>query len=51
VLIRSRPTVADLLCLALSVCLYSCGVVLFIQLAGFPPFQRPALNDWWFNSQ
>jgi serine/threonine protein kinase len=27
----------------------SCGVVLFITLAGFPPFQRPALNDWWFN--
>lgn len=29
--------------------IWSCGVVLFIQLAGFPPFQRPALNDWWFN--
>lgn len=29
--------------------IWSCGVVLFIQLAGFPPFQRPALNDWWFH--
>jgi hypothetical protein len=29
--------------------IWSCGVVLFIQLAGFPPFQRPAMNDWWFN--
>jgi len=29
--------------------IWSCGVVLFIQIAGFPPFQRPALTDWWFN--
>jgi len=29
--------------------IWACGVVLFIMLAGFPPFQKPSLSDWWFN--
>jgi len=29
--------------------LWACGVILFIMLAGFPPFQKPELSDWWFN--
>jgi len=28
--------------------LWACGVIVFIMLAGFPPFQKPHLNDWWF---
>ena len=28
---------------------WSCGVILFIMIASFPPFQQPSLNDWWFN--
>lgn len=28
---------------------WSSGVILFIMLAGFPPFQRPSNSDWWFN--
>jgi serine/threonine protein kinase len=28
---------------------FSCGVVLFIILAGFPPFQHAMANDWWFH--
>jgi len=28
---------------------WACGVVLFIMLAGFPPFQKPSDDDWWFN--
>jgi len=28
---------------------WACGVVLFIMLAGFPPFQKPSDEDWWFN--
>jgi len=29
--------------------LWACGVILFIMLAGFPPFQKPSPSDWWFN--
>lgn len=29
--------------------LWACGVILFIMLSGFPPFQRPSNSDWWFN--
>jgi len=29
--------------------IWACGVILFIMLAGFPPFQKPELSDWWFN--
>jgi serine/threonine protein kinase len=25
------------------------GVVLFITLAGFPPYAKPDMSDWWFN--
>jgi len=28
--------------------LWACGVIVFIMLAGFPPFQKPHLTDWWF---
>jgi len=28
---------------------WACGVILFIMQAGFPPYQQPELNDWWFH--
>ena len=28
--------------------IYAAGVVLFILIAGFPPFARPSTIDWWF---
>lgn len=28
---------------------FACGVILFIMLAGFPPFQEATKSDWWFN--
>lgn len=28
---------------------WACGVILFIMKAGFPPYQKPARTDWWFD--
>jgi len=32
-----------------SVDIFSLGVILFICIAGFPPFQEAKANDWWFD--
>jgi len=32
-----------------SVDIFSLGVILFICIAGFPPFQEAKLTDWWFD--
>jgi serine/threonine protein kinase len=29
--------------------IWAAGVVLFIMIAGYPPFQKPDTSDWWFN--
>jgi serine/threonine protein kinase len=29
--------------------IFSAGVILFIMIAGFPPFQFASRNDWWFH--
>lgn len=29
--------------------IFSAGVILFIMLSGFPPFQEISSNDWWFD--
>ena len=29
--------------------MFSMGVILFIMLAGFPPFQKAFEKDWWFD--
>jgi len=29
--------------------IFAAGVILFIMLAGFPPFQNAVPNDWWFD--
>lgn len=29
--------------------IFSAGVILFIMLAGFPPFQNAVAKDWWFD--
>lgn len=28
---------------------WAIGVILFILIAGFPPYQRPSKTDWWFH--
>lgn len=28
---------------------WACGVILFIMIAGFPPYQKPSKTDWWFD--
>lgn len=29
--------------------IWSTGVIVFIMIAGFPPFQKPSVSDWWFH--
>mmetsp|Transcript_16594 Transcript_16594/g.23308 ORF Transcript_16594/g.23308 Transcript_16594/m.23308 type:complete len:488 (+) Transcript_16594:53-1516(+) len=29
--------------------IWACGVILFIMLSGFPPFQKADHTDWWFD--
>jgi len=29
--------------------LWACGVILFIMVAGFPPYQKADSSDWWFD--
>ena len=29
--------------------IFAAGVILFIMLAGFPPFQNAVAKDWWFD--
>lgn len=29
--------------------IWACGVILFIMIAGFPPYQQPHKTDWWFH--
>jgi serine/threonine protein kinase len=29
--------------------IWAAGIILFIMVAGFPPFTMPSMQDWWFN--
>lgn len=29
--------------------IWACGVIVFIMLSGFPPFQKADSSDWWFD--
>jgi len=43
------PEVLDRSTYSASADIFSCGVILFIMLAGFPPFQFATRQDWWFH--